>query len=106
MSVHSKCTDGKLALNVLFASPSQSSANTMSIPAARKPQLAPPHPEKKSKTLTGLLYSTLTSILKEATDPGGKSVTVLRFTLPDDEYLPAVALQRVDIFSVALSVSG
>ena len=52
MSANSKWTSGKFAAYVRLASGSQSSAKTTSIPAARKPRLAPPQPAKKSNTLT------------------------------------------------------
>ena len=48
---------GKLDLKLLAASGSLSSPRTISNPAARNPSLVPPQPQKKSKTLIGLLKS-------------------------------------------------
>ena len=51
ISANSKWTSGKFAVYVRLASWSQSRAKTTSNPADWKPQLVPPQPEKKSKTL-------------------------------------------------------
>src|SRR6266702_4812804 len=50
-----KGTPRKFALKVFAESASRSSAKVLSIPAFLNPALVPPHPEKKSKTLIGML---------------------------------------------------
>ena len=72
MSASSKWTSRKFAANVCFAAGSQSSAKTTSNPAAWNPQLAPPQPEKKSKTLIFIVFWPLPCVLRVVSAPAGR----------------------------------